>query len=656
MKFSHSLIKRLLPKSPAKAKLIEALNLHSFEAEDAKGDTIEVSLPSNRYSDAASHIGIAREAAAIVRLSFTSPVRTIINPPSNKGLLAISIQSRKVCPRYNARYFELNRRAAAPLWMQNVLKSCGIRPIHGLVDIMNYVMLETGQPLHVFDVDKVAAKDNGRATKEIIVRKARKGERIETLDGQRFELDPDMLVIADARRALAIAGVKGGAYAGVSRNTKRIIVEAANFDAASIYRTSRRLKLPTDAALRFSHGISPALVDWGADRAAALLQKAGATLMDSADSDPAPQKDGMIAFDLRRYESLIGIPVGDAEAKRVFRALGFSISRGKNPTGPNGTFLVRVPAWRNDIERFEDLAEEIARLRGYQRLKAEPPLISMRTATEEDSVVLKSRTRSHLQSLRFDEVVLHSFVPRASGKRAVVELENPLSAEFEVLRSDLEQGLLQAVRDNIRFADQVRIFEIGRAFSHAGEGVKEENRVGIVLAGRGKPQVRELKGVCDSLLQSFGIVPRAVYVGGDALRLEADHDVLGTLRPHVLEKGWSAVSAELSLDTVLRKIGEERLFAPLPKYPAVIRDLSVLIGAQVPIGDVSQAVEGASPRIIADVDLIDEYDDPKLGGKQSLTFRIVFQSPDRTLTDAEVNREMEKIVILLRRKFKAEVR
>jgi len=724
---------------PQESKLIEAFNLHSFEAEDLGSDCIEIDLPANRYSDAASHIGIAREAAAIFGLKFQSPVKTIVNPPADQGFLKIEIRNPKLCSRYCGRYFEINpsthsataqggergrttssgrgKIASSPLWMQKILKTCGLKPINNIVDLMNYVMLETGQPLHAFDADKIAniheskhkssqisairgqIRENSRC---IIVRKAKKGEKIETLDGQKFILDSDALVITDSIRPLAIAGIKGGEYAGVTKRTKRIIVEAANFDSVNIFKTSRKLKLLTDAAIRFSHNISPELVQIGMDRATELLQKIGARLADSVDVYLKPVGEEVIEFDVKEYEDLIGAPILFAKAKKYFQSLGFSIENNfLNPSRIKEAILVRVPAWRTDIENFEDLAEEVNRLEGYNSLKPKPPLVGLKPAVEEDSIVFKDKIRNILINFQLDEVYNYSFVgdadicgqyadkrglnisvnPRRNQREsALVELENPVSQEFKYLRPSLEIGLIKNTVQNSRFFDKVRIFEVGKVFQKSGSGVRERLLLGIVLATKKQSLVLELKGILSDLLKSVGIIDFAMIEAGDMLRIESDHQVLGNLKSVHLKKGWVAAVSEIDLDKFLQLVEEEREFRPLPKYPSVIRDISILVSGEARIGDIVQLIQEANPKLIEDVDLIDEYDITQINAdtdadkrrydigvnqrrnlresaaKQSLTFRIIFQAEDRTLTDAEVNREMEKIGKVLRKKFRAEIR
>lgn len=677
MKFSYSLIKKLLPKCPPKQKLVDGLNLHSFEAENSTGDVFEVSLPANRYSDAASHVGIAREVAAVFRLKAKLNTKTFVNLPSEKGFVDISIKNPKLCPRYAARYFELQSPVReSPKWMKEILASCGIKPINNVVDIMNYVMLETGQPMHAFDADKLVSSVKRRGSRvKIIVRPAKKGEKIKTLDGQKLVLDAGILVIADKKGPVAIAGIKGGADSGVTEKTKRIIVEAANFDPAAIYRGAKILKLQTDAALRFGHGLSPAIAPIGLDRATELLLKEKAWLLDSVDASSARMTEEVIEFSPQRYEAIVGAPIERKKAEAIFASLGFWIEPLKKKAKDPAAFLVKIPAWRTDIENFEDLAEEVVRLEGYAKLRPKAPVLSIRPAHQEDVVNLKDRVRRILLGFQLDEVYNSTFVGKpdstndhermtnnkgyessVTGHR-LVEVENPISEDRRYLRPSLTPMLLKNAENNSRFYGNIRIFELGKVFSGNQKGVGERLSLGTVLAEKNEPKlVLEMKGLVDDLMRGLGVDDFSIVAAGESLRVEVGRSVLGIIGRATLEKGLHAAFAEFDLDKIMQFTEEAKEFIPLKRFPSVLRDISVLASKEVHIGDVVQTIQNVNSILIENVDLVDEYEDEKLGGKQSLTFRIIFQAEDRTLTDTEVNAEMEKIAVALKKEFRAEIR
>lgn len=640
MKFSYELLKKIAPDLPAKQIVAEEFSLHVSEVEEVKGDMLQIALPANRYSDLASHIGVAREAAAIFKLNFKDPVKHIVNAPENLGLLKVEVKEKGFAPRYAARLFELGKAKATPPWMKKILLTCGLKPINQVVDIMNFAMLQTGQPLHTFDADKIRGG--------IVVRFAKEGEHIETLDGGHHALHKDMLVIADKERAQAIAGVKGGAHSGVSGETKRIIVEAANFGAASVWKTSKELKLETDAALRFRHGISPALVEWGLDLATELLHDSDAKLLDSVDVFDRPRGGGIIEFSPTSYEKLIGEAVSVKEAESIFKKRGFVIHGKKKDK-----ILIRIPAWRTDVDIREDLIEEISRFKGYDTLPPQAPLVALGSAVEDDITILKDLSRETLTRLGLSEVLNYSFVGEKEPE--MLTLQNPISEDLAYLRRDLSKGLLKNTEENSRFTDDIRIFEIGDVFRAKLHENAEEVHLGLCLAQKKNAQILEIKGIMQELFGAFGLVDFMTEERNGVLRIESDHKVVGEIKAVNLPKNWVATFAEFNLSKILDLVQGEKEYRPLSKFPAVMRDASLIVDANVRIGDMVEIIQKADNEI-TDVDLIDEYVDEKLGGEQSLTFRIVFQAEDRTLTDSEVNKAMEKILHDLRQKFRVEVR
>lgn len=637
MKFSYTLLKKFVPALPSKAKLIDELNMKAFEVEDSSGDTLDIKL-LNRYSSAASHWGMAREIAAIFGRRAVIPDKEIINIPEDLGKVKVKIAEPVLCPRYSARYFELKNVGSSPAWMQKTLKSCGMRPINAVVDIMNYVMLETGQPLHAFDADKSGT--------EIIIRRAKKGEKFTTLDNNAYVLTEDTLLITSKDESLAIAGVKGGKYAEVDRSTRRIIVEAANFDGANIYRTSRRLGLITDASLRFSHGLSPYLVKTGADRATVLLKDIlKAKLIDSKDVYKKLPGKEIIGFDVAKFNNLIGLDLRPQFIVGYLKRLGFIVKGGKS----SAKFSVEVPVLRDDVTIFEDLAEEVGRLYGYNNLAPRPPLVGITAPEVEDDIRIKDDIRSILAGLGFNEAYNYSFGNRRSSASRFLplddsrrlEIENPISEDRSFLRSELITGLVEDIERNERLSDDLRFFEIGRIWTP-----KEELHLGIALRSEDKDAFLDLKGTIQILLERLGITDFMFRVEGKVLFIESDHEVVGFASASNVKNAF----AELNIDLLTKIASAEYEFRPLPKYPAVMRDLSLTVKKGARVGDIMQAIQDADSGCIEDVDLIDYYDPTKF------TFRIVFRAKDRTLTDGEANIELNRIIKHLRASFVFEVR
>ena len=655
MKFSYTLLKKILPELPSKSKTIELLNLYVFESEDLGGDSIDVSLPANRYSDASSHLGIARELSVVLNKKIKNLVKLIVNQPSSNNFIQVKVEDKNLCPRYLAYYFEIPKVGESSLQIKKILKSCGINSINNVVDIANLVMLETGQPLHIFDADKL----EGGFPKKIIVRKAKKGEIIETLDNQKFELKDKDLVISDIKNSLAIAGIKGGKHSGVTKSTKRIILEAANFNPVSIYHTSKSLNLKTDASIRFSHGLSPDLVKIGADRAALYLKQLGAKLLDSYDSNPKKITESIIDFNIEKYEKFVGEKVELKKVKNYFEKLGFFVKK------INENILrVYVPSWRLDLEDFEDLAEEVMRFRGINNLKPQKPVIELSSHKEENIFILKDKIRLSLQKLGLSEVYTHSLISEEDKvlselnlnfSNQVIEILYPVSKEFKYLRPSLFMNLKNTLLNNSRFFNEVKIFEIGKVFYKENNNFKEELRLGCGILYKKDYPVFELKGVFSSLFEDLGIDDYLMAEDDKKIKIEVDGNVIGNIFHFKAKKGFNIALAEINLEKILKSIEEEKEFKPLPKYPAVLRDISILVSKDFKIGEIMEKISNASS-ILEDVDLIDEYWEESFSNNQSLTFRLIFQSEEKTLKDEEVDMELEKIKNILHKDFRAQIR
>ena len=622
---------------------MEALNFHAFEVEGVDGDTVNIALPSNRYSDAASHLGVARLLSAISGGKVGELKLATLKKSSGSRILSVSIESKHRCGRYSALYAEIPKIGESPKWMQEILTACGTRPINAVVDIMNYVMLEVGQPLHAFDAELVS---DG-----ISVRLAKQGERIITLDGAAFKLTAEDLIIADRKRPLAIAGVKGGKFAEVTKETTRLIIESANFEPVGVYRTARRFNLFTDASARFSHGLSHVLVERGIRRAAQLLQEVcKAKLGDWVDVNYHKPQKTVIKFEVDKFNKLTGLEFNGSTKLTInknvclnyLRKLGFVVK---------GDF-VEVPPERLDVTIFEDLTEEIVNLHGYDKLPSAAPRVRLIPSGSEDIITLKDKIRRLLSGWGMSEVYNYSFTGTADGKK-MVELENPVSEDKKYLRSNLATSLIKNIEDNWRFFEEVRVFELGRVFAKEKIGIIEKPWLGLAIGIKKGSPFLELKGIVEQLLRGIGLTDFEFVPKGGELRVESDHHVLGHVRHYTGDH--SIASCEMDMNELLRVDVEEKEYFPLSKYPSIVRDISILVDPEIRVTEIQNLLENAS-HTIEDVDLIDWYEDAKLGDKKSLTFRLVFQSPERTLKEQEVDRQMAKIVVRLRSKFDAEIR
>ena len=632
MKFSYTLIKELVPGLPSKDKVADALTMKAFEAELVSGDTLGVEIPHNRYADGASHIGVARECSVIFGKELKEPEmkRVFLGDRKTVGGLTVKIEDTKLCPRYGAAYFELGKKGATPVWMKKILQSCGLRPIHPVVDILNYVMLEIGQPLHAFDANKLHGG--------IVVRSAKKGEKLTTIDGQNLTLDKDVLVIADEKKAQAVAGIKGGKPSEVNGKTKRIIVEAANFDAVSVYKASRKLDLVTDASARFAHGMSPHSVELGMDRVRVLLEEiVNAKFVESIDVYPKKQTKEIIGFNIERFNSIAGTELKESEILKYLTSLGFKRMPGKGKFD----FLIEVPPLRIDVTIFEDLVEEVVRLYGINDLKPVAPMVTLSQAKEEEVIALKDKVRNILIAAGFSEIYGYSY--NDVRAKTSYELENPISENKKYLRQDLSQGLNDSLKKNSRFFEDIRVFEIGNVFD---KELGERLFLGLAIHKSSSDPFIDLKGTAEKMLHKLGIVEFVFVPAGIDLEVRVGRSVLGIVR---ILSNESAL-AELDLGMLTELVEGEYEFQEIPKYPAVMRDISVQMETVTRVGEILNAIEGAGAKYVQDVDLIDYYN-PKM-----FTFRIIFQSKDRTLKDKEVNGELDKITANLKKKFRLVIR
>jgi phenylalanyl-tRNA synthetase beta chain len=638
-------------------------------------------------------IGVARELAAILKTDYRIPessFETGGKPTSDFGL---RVEAEDLCPRYDLRRVsDLNPGQKAPLGMRRRIFAAGMRSINAVVDATNYVMLETGQPIHAFDASGVR--------EGIVVRRARPGERITLLDGSTRSLDEDMLVIADEERALVIAGVMGAEDAEVGEETTDALIEVATFEGGNIVKTSQKLGLRTDASGRFERGLDPNMVDYAMGRVSALLtQVAGGRAADDTLSHyPEPVEPWRVPLRLERAELLLGMPVEAHEAVERLEVLGCEVER------EGERLTATVPTFRRDLRREPDLVEEVGRLIGLDRVPETLPAVPQPGGLTEE----QHRTRllrRLLADLGLSEAITYPFGPERwtedlSLDDGAVRLKNPLSAEGSYLRTSILPGLLDAAARNRAFgARGVALFELGHVFfadpppddlraaslrfRMAGEhdeqdadrlmGVREENRIGVVLAGTVRPagwnvpEVRagffEAKGLVERLVPDASFVPAErpyLHPGRSAVLLVGEKEAgwVGELHPEVAERfelgGWPV--AALELDPTLCQPDPEPRFEPFVNVPTVARDLAILVEERIPVGEMLRSIEDLRSPVLTEVRVFDVYvGSPVPAGHKSVAFGFVFQG-ERTLTDEEVDDEIGRIVARLEDGFGARVR
>lgn len=632
---------------------------------------LDIEVTPNR-PDFLSVIGIAREVAAATGTPLTVPTPSVPEDPERAEEVAtVRVEDPERCPRYLARVLRDVRHAESPIPVQARLTAAGMRPISAAVDATNYAMLEIGQPLHPFDL--ALLKGPG-----IVVRRAREGERMVTLDGVERVLTADDLLICDLERPVAVAGVMGGEVAEISETTTDVLLESATFERGGIQRTRRRLELSSEASMRFERGVDPEAVPRGADRACELMTAwCGARVLSGAiDVGRAPERR-WVSMRASRASMLIGYEVTPADAVQVFDRLGMA-SRTEGDV-----VSVEVPGYRVDIEREVDLIEEVVRIQGYDRVGSTLPPVRQAGGMPETVAFLR-RIRHLLVRAGLREVQLIPFVSEADlrlvGAADAVRIANPLQAEEGWLRTSLVPGLLKAVRRNLnRQVRSVAIFEVGTVFRLVDGRPTERPSAAFAMtgvadpgwSGGGRPyDVFDAKGVVEALLAGLGLtwevggVPgrpfhpgrsAAVVVGGERI------GIVGELHPSVaqaLDLAGRVAVGELDLEPLRRAASAVRTTgAELPRFPPVRRDLAFVVDAAVPAAAVERVLREAAGDLLDTCLLFDVFEGPPLRpGTRSLAFSIDLRAPDRTLGSEETDAVVARISERLARELGAELR
>lgn len=646
-----------------------------------------------------SMIGVAREAAALTGRELRKPKPTgeFLGEPID-GQVKVQIDNPKLSARYTAMLIRSIKLGPSPGWMQRRLTYAGMRPINNIVDITNYVMLEWGQPLHAFDYDVLKTRAGGQ-TPTIIVRPARDGEVLKTLDGQERKLTwqdehgqaAAALVIADTVGPIALAGVMGGLETEVTDKTINILLESASFDFVSIRKAMRHFNLPSEASARFSRGIHPEIVKPAAERAADLmrLHASGRVARGIVDTYPAPPAVQSIALEMAEIRKVLGMNFSRKEAIQILRALEFEVTE----DAPD-TLLVKAPPHRVDIQTGSaDLIEDLIRIHGYDKLPATAMADQLPEQLGNASLSLEERVRDILVDAGLQEAITYSLTmpakeaPLGLPASKYVELRNPISAERSVLRHTLLAGVLDVAAANLRHTADVRLFEVGPVFLPR-EGVKlpdEPRHLALVLTGRRSPEFWgdgagtaapaldffDLKGVVQALVGDLHLAEvgyktsTAPYLHpGRAAELLLQGKAVGSfgqLHPKVAqayELGDRAVLAgEFDLELLLAAVPERYTYTPVPRFPAALRDIAVIVPEDVLAERVVAEIRAAGGDLLRGVRLFDLYRGGSIPpGTKSLAYALAYQADDRTLTDKEVDKAHKKIEDRLKHVLKAQIR
>ena len=635
----------------------------------ADDHVVEFEITPNR-PDCLSVIGLAREASA----TFGKELK--LHTPEIKGCgdsiadhLDIEIEDGELCPRYTARLVKNVKIQPSPTWMRERLRNSGVRPINNIVDITNYVMLEYGQPMHAFDFSCV---EDG----QIVVRTAREGETIQTLDGKDHVLTTDMLCICDAHKPVCVAGVMGGANSEIIGDTAMVLFESANFNGTSIHRTAAALNMRTEASSRYEKGLDPMNTLKAVQRACELVELLGAGevvdgVMDVIAKDSAPVTVQLEPAKLNRF---LGTDIPEEEMRRILLSLGFGLE--------GDTIL--VPSWRSDVEHYSDIAEEVARFYGYNKI----PNTLMRGATVRGSYTPEQqaeRTAGLLcRTAGYDEIITYSFIspayydkidlPADSPLRTSMRILNPLGEDTSIMRTTTLPSMLEILARNYNFRNKsAKLYELGRTYfaKNDGSGMADEPKVLSLGAYGADMDFFALKGAVEAVLAGLRIPSvrfaaekenpsyhpgrcAKVYSGSTLL------GVLGQIHPHVAANygvDCPLYAAELAFGALYRSMGPLPVYQPLPKFPAVARDIAVVCGKDVPVGELADCIRRGAKGLLKDVALFDIYTGPGIPeDKKSVAFNLTLRSDERSLTAAEADEDVKSILALLQTELGATLR
>ncbi len=650
------------------------------------GDVVyDLEITPNR-PDWNSVIGIAREISALTGNPLKLPES---NLPAGEGkvddLVSVRVEDAELCPRYTARVIRGVKIGPSSDWLRAALEKVGLRSINNVVDVTNYVMIECGQPLHAFDFHLVAKSADAKPT--IVVRRAYEGEKFTTLDKQPRTLTAQNLLIADAEKGIALAGVMGGANTEIRDDTRDVLIESAYFAPAGIRRTSKALGLRSDSSYRFERGADIGVCDWASRRAARLiLETAGGQLIaGAADTSPQPPEPKVISLRHEKTTALLGMEIPAQRQIEMLQSLGLVV------VGSEGEAVAsfRIPSFRVDLKRDVDLIEEITRLYGVDKILSTPPRGATGAHAFDAVHDQLAEARRILVGLGLSEAQGQTLIAESAAKfsvapEAVVPLANPLSSDMNVLRPSLLPGLLDALQHNLsRKNADVPLFEVGRVFTLVNGQSKEERRIAIALTGRraatfwngaerdAKFDAFDLKGILEEFLEQFGLrgVAYIKRAESTSLLLESATIALGgklelgqfgQLLP-ALAKRYdlrdAVFLAELNLDLLLARRNPAKSFKALPQFPAIGRDVAMLVAEATTHEAVLAAVKQAKAANLENVELFDVFRGKGVSeGQKSVAYAFTYRAADRTLTDAEVSAAHEKLVAHLTQSLKATVR
>lgn len=631
---------------------IEALGLHDT--------VVEYEVTSNRV-DCYSILGIAREAAATFRKPFVPPVVEVKgNDEDVNNYISVEIKDRDLCTRFCARVCKNIKIAPSPEWMQRRLAACGIRPINNLVDITNYVMMEYGQPMHAYDLNNVSGN-------KIIVRRAKDGDVFQTLDGQMRKLDSEMLMICDAEKEIGLAGIMGGENSKITDEVQTVLFEAATFNGANIRKSSKRVGLRTDASGIFEKGLDPRNAEAAINRACQLIEELGCgeVVGGIVDVKEPFQELKQVKFEPERINKFLGTEITKEEMLQIFERLELAYDE--------RTGMITAPSFRQDIECFADIAEEVARFYGYDKIPTTLPTGEATTGKLSFKLRIEEKARDIAEYCGFSQGMCYSFespkvfdkllIPADSPLRQTVTIANPLGEDFSIMRTISLNGILTSLSLNYnRRNKDVRLYELGNIYLPKSLPVVDypDERMQFTLGMYGEGDFFTMKGVVEEFLGSIGMKKKVTYdpkaektflhPGRQAL-VQYENKVIGYLgevHPEVADNygiDTKVYVAVLDMPEILPFASFDRKYEGIAKYPAVSRDISMVVPKNVLVGDIEKVIEQRGGKILEEYQLFDIYEGSQIqSGYKSVAYSITFRAKDRTLEDNDVSGAMKKIL------------
>ena len=655
-------------------KLEKDIGKDIVEVLKLKEDIIDFEITSNR-PDCFSIEGLGRETAASLNKTFKNPRKNIdeLKIEDKKELegLKVDITAPDLCYRYVARMVKNVKIGPSPEWMVRRLKACGVRSINNIVDITNYVMLEMGQPMHAFDINSIEGK-------HITVRRATKGEKIITLDEQERELDENNLVIADDKKAVAIAGVMGGLNSEIEADTKTVVFESAVFYGGSVRKTAKKVGLRTEASSRFEKGLSAENALRAADRAVELVELIGAgeAVEGKIDVYPTKQKINQIKLDVPKINSLLGTNLSKKEMVDILEKLDIKVEND----------MAIAPYFRMDLEFVADIAEEIGRFYGYDKLDSTLIKADTTLGVRNKEQNIKKKVKEVLVNSGLSEIYTYGFVSEKDlelsnisdeTKKYAITIQNPLSDEYKLMRPTTIPSMMQILATNANKKNQnVKLFDLSRSYKNVkqevqnGEVPLQEEILTIGMYGE-DTDFYTLKGMIENILEAINInhyevekeTKNASYHPGRCANLKVGIDVIATLgevHPEVLDNymiSQRAYLAEVNITKLVKYAKANKKYAEVPKFPAVERDIAVMVDEKVEVGQIEKIVMKKAKKLLESMQLFDIYRNEKLGeNKKSVAYSLIFRDKNKTLSDEEINSTMESIVSELEKSLGAELR